>query len=421
MKRLLSHRIRPIAQKTARAVMALALLSLATALSVRPAAAQGFAILHSFEDRPDGSSPFSSLVAGRAGDLYGTTYLGGTYGAGTVFKLAKTGEEVVLYSFTGGRDGGFPLAGLVRGKNGALYGTTRGGGKIGYGTVFKFQGGKQTVLHSFSVEPDGAQPGGALILDSSGNLYGTTITGGMFASGTIFKIKNHVETILYNFCSQGDCVDGAAPTAGLIRDASGNLYGTTSSGGPSGNGTVFKLDTNNVETVLYAFRGKGDGRAPQASLVMDAEGNLYGTTLFGGHLRCDSRLGCGTVFKVDTTGTETVLHAFNGGKDGAGPIGSLLLDAANNLYGTAQRNGVSGYGTVFRLTGGVFTVLHSFSNNDGAFPQSGLFQDTAGNLIGTTELGGDLNCNGGEGCGTVFKVVPEFAIAKARQRVGRGR
>jgi uncharacterized repeat protein (TIGR03803 family) len=301
---------------------------------------------------------------------------------------------------------------LVRAKNGILYGTTLRGGVIGYGTIFKLQGRTQTILHSFSVEPDGAQPGGALILDDSGNLYGTTIDGGMFASGTIFKLdKDGVETILYNFCSQGNCVDGTNPTTGLIRDAAGNLYGTTSSGGPSGNGTVFKLDTNNVETVLYAFTGKQDGGAPQAGLVMDAGGNLYGSALFGGHLGCNPTLGCGTVFEVDTTGTETVLHAFKGGKDGAMPVGGLVLDAENNLYGTSQNNGAAGYGTVFRLTGGVFKVLHSFGNTDGAFPQASLFQDTNGNLIGTTELGGDLNCNGGEGCGTVFKIAPNLAAA----------
>ncbi len=413
---LLSHSIQIIFQLTARTAVALVLSPLAITFPVQLAQAQAFTILHTFEDRPDGSSPFSSLVAGKAGSLYGTTYLGGTYGAGTVFKMTNTGKELVLYSFTGGVDGGFPLAGLVRGKNGILYGTTRSGGVIGHGTVFKLQGHNETVLHSFSVEPDGGEPGGALILDDSGNLYGTTIDGGMFASGTIFKLdKNGVETILYNFCSQGDCVDGTNPTAGLIRDAAGNLYGTTSSGGPSGNGTVFKLDTNNVESVLYAFTGKRDGGTPQAGLVMDAEGNLYGTTLFGGHLRCDPSLGCGTVFKVDTTGTETVLYAFKGAKDGAIPVGGLLLDAGNNLYGTSQNNGAAGYGTAFRLTGDVFTILHSFGNKDGAFPQAGLFQDTDGNLIGTTELGGDLNCNGGEGCGTVFKIAPNLAAAGRRR------
>ncbi len=380
-------------------------------VAVQSAQAQTFEVLHSFTDRPDGSEPFSPLVRDKAGSLYGTTYLGGTTGFGTVFKVDKAGTTTVLYSFTGGADGGFPLAGLVRDEAGNLYGTTRSGGDFGNGTVFRLKGHKETVLHSFTVEPDGALPAGGLVRDEAGNLYGTTINGGAFASGIVFKVdKNGAETVLYNFCSQGNCTDGVGPSAGLIRDALGNLYGTTVSGGTSvlGSGTVFKLDTKGVETVLYNFSGGPDGGTPQAALVRDAAGNLYGTTSFGGDFDCDAALGCGTVFKLDTNLEETVLHAFTGGDDGALLFGSLVLDAAGNLYGTTEINGASGYGTVFKLTKrGRLTVLHSFNNLDGAFPQSALLRDRDGTLYGTTESGGDLNCD----CGTVFKLTPKLSIS----------
>jgi uncharacterized repeat protein (TIGR03803 family) len=199
-------------------------------------------------------------------------------------------------------------------------------------------------------------------------------------------------------------MDGANPSAGLIRDASGNLYGTTVSGGTSvlGSGTVFKLDTDGVESVLYSFSGGADGGTPQAGLVRDAAGNLYGTTSFGGDLNCNSTLGCGTVFKLDTHLEETVLHAFTGANDGALLFESLVLHG-DNLYGTAAINGASGYGTVFKLTkSGRLNVLHSFNNLDGAFPQAALLRDREGTLYGTTASGGNLNCN----CGTVFKLTP---------------
>jgi uncharacterized repeat protein (TIGR03803 family) len=374
-------------------------------VAVASARAQTFEMLHSFTDRPDGSEPFSSLLRDKAGRLYGTTYLGGTAGAGTVFVVDETGTETVLHSFTGGADGGFPLAGLVQDTAGNLYGTTRSGGDFGNGTVFRLKGHKETVLHSFTVEPDGAEPAGGLLRDKAGNLYGTTIRGGAFASGIVFKVdRDGAETVLYNFCSQGNCMDGANPSAGLIRDASGNLYGTTVSGGTSvlGSGTVFKLDTDGVESVLYSFSGGADGGTPQSGLVRDAAGNLYGTTSFGGDLNCNSTLGCGTVFKLDTNLEETVLHAFTGANDGALLFGSLVLHG-DNLYGTAAINGASGYGTVFKLTkSGRLTVLHSFNHLDGAFPQAALLRDREGTLYGTTESGGNLNCN----CGTVFKLTP---------------
>ena len=401
--------LKPTRLRASVAVLASASMFLVLLAMIQTAQAQSFKVLHSFTDRPDGSEPFAGLIHDNAGNLYGTTYLGGTSGAGTVFKVNKAGGVTVLYNFTGGSDGGFPLGGLVRNAKGDLYGTTRSGGDLGNGSVFRLTGTKETVLHSFSVAPDGAGPAGGLVLDDAGNLYGTTLEGGAFASGIVFKIdKTGAETILYNFCSVGNCADGTTPSAGVIRDAAGNLYGTTVHGGAfgvEGNGTVFKLDTNGVETVLHSFSGGADGGMPQAALIRDSDGNLFGTTTFGGDLNCNPTLGCGTVFKLDTNLRETVLHAFTGRHDGALLFGSLVADAAQNLYGTAEINGAAGYGTVFRLSkSGKLTVLHSFNDQDGAFPQSGLLLDGT-RIFGTTESGGDLNCNGGEGCGTVFALT----------------
>jgi len=411
-KRILAFVLKQPRLRMAVPTLASASMFLSLVVAVQTAQAQTFKLLHSFTDRPDGSEPFAGLIRDKAGNLYGTTYVGGTDGAGTVFKVDTAGAETVLYSFTGGADGGFPLGGLLRDAKGVLYGTTRSGGDLGNGTVFRLAGTKETVLHSFSVEPDGAEPAGGLVRDDAGNLYGTTVSGGAFASGIVFRIdRTGVETVLYNFCSEGNCADGATPAAGVIRDAAGNLYGTTVHGGASvlGNGTVFKLDTNGVETVLHSFSGGEDGGSPQAALVRDAAGNLYGTTTFGGDLNCNSALGCGTVFKLDTNLKEIVLHAFTGGNDGALLFGSLVLDAAQNLYGTAEINGPAGYGTVFRLSkNGGLTVLHSFNDQDGAFPQAGLLLDALDGrhiIYGTTESGGDLNCGGGGGCGTVFALT----------------
>src|SRR6266568_2687315 len=258
----------------------------------------------------------------------------------------------VLYSFTVA-DGDDPKPGLVRDKEGNLYGTTFGGGTSGGGIVFKLDtADTETVLHSFS-GPDGANPAGGLVRDKEGNLYGTTFGGGLLncfgaGCGVVFKLDTtNTETVLHSFTGP----DGAFPEAGLVRDKMGNFYGTTSGGGPSRSGTVFKLDTTGAETVLHSFTGGADGANPVAGLVRDKEGNLYGTTVQGGNLSCNAApSGCGVVFKIDTTGTETVLHSFTGGADGAILYGGLVRDKAGNLYGTTSNGGASGVGTVFKIT-----------------------------------------------------------------------
>jgi uncharacterized repeat protein (TIGR03803 family) len=263
----------------------------------------------------------------------------------------------------------------------------------------------ESVLYSFKGGTDGANPGAGLVLDAQANLYGTTINGGASNLGTVFKLDTAgTETVLHSFTR---IPDGANPQAALVRDAQGNLYGTTSLGGALGRGTVFKVDTTGRETVLHNFTGEADGGFPVAAgLVQNAQGNLYGTTSAGG------AYGSGTVFEVDATGRETVLYSFTWTRgDGAAPYAGLVLDAQGNLYGTTEAGGdlgceSGGCGTVFKLDAtGRETVLHSFTGTggDGANPYAGLVLDAQGNLYGTTDAGGDLACESG-GCGTVFKL-----------------
>jgi len=233
-----------------------------------------------------------------------------------------------------------------------------------------------------------------LVQDGAGNLYGTTASGGASGLGTVFKLSvGGAEAVLHGFRGGSD---GEYPYAGVIRDAGGNLYGTTSAGGVSGFGTVFEIDAKGNETVLYSFRGGANGEYPSASLVGDAAGNLYGTTNSGG------TSGSGIVFQISPAGKEAVLHSFKGGKDGEYPYASVIRDAAGNLYGTTYGGGASGWGTVFEINPtGKETVLYSFGGAaDGASPEGGLVQDAAGHLYGTTKYGGAF------GAGTVFELSP---------------
>jgi uncharacterized repeat protein (TIGR03803 family) len=244
-----------------------------------------------------------------------------------------------------------------------------------------------TVLHRFKGPADGAAPFyGSLIQDPAGNLFGMTSGGGTYR-GVVFKVDKTGEKVLYNF----NGVDGGHPNAGLIRDSSGNLYGTTPSGGGSDAGVVFKLNKSGM-TVLYRFAGGTDGGYPQAGVIQDAAGNLYGTTFSGG------AGGVGVVFKLDSTGAETVLHSFTG-PDGWGPRAGLVLNSDGDLYGTTCAGGESDAGVVFKVdTTGAETVLHSFTGSDGGYPYSGLMLDPARNLYGTTSEGGPANQ------GVIFKL-----------------
>ena len=306
-------------------------------------------VLHSFGGAYGANPYFSGVVRDTAGNLYGTTTAGGANGFGTVFKLSPTGTETVLHSFAAdGKDGSHPYARLAIDKTGNLYGTTPVGGANNFGTVFKVTpSGTETVLYSFKGGTDGCNPNNAgVVLGKNGVLYGTTSGCGANAVGTVFKLTpTGTETVLHSFANDG--TDGFSPYAGLAIDTKGNLYGTTYFGGASGFGTVFKLTPTGTETVLHNFANDGkDGCHPENSgLVLDVTGNLYGTTTVGG------ASGLGTVFKLTPTGTETVLHSFaNNGTDGFDPYAGLALDKAGILYGTTLEGGANGFGTVFKIT-----------------------------------------------------------------------
>lgn len=369
-------------------------------LGAQTSRAQTFTVLYAFGNGKDGGTPYASLVRDSAGNLYGTTFAGGAGSAGTVFKLDTTGKETVLHNFKGGADGASPIAGLARASGGGLYGTTVEGGASNLGTVFKLNThGKETVLYSFSGQ-DGSYPDAGLLRDSAGNLYGATVEGGASNRGTVFELDTTgTETVLHSFSGGADgrfCYLYGS----LVRDAAGNFYGTTLAGGASDQGIVFKLDTAGHETILYDFTGGTDGGFPYAGLVIDRKGNLYGTTYVGGDLTCNPPNGCGTVYRLSQSGEETVLHAFAGGADGANPTAPLLW-VNGNLYGTTYYGGAFNSGIVFKLRSREETVLHSFDyTNDGGYPTARLIRDAAGNLYGTASAGGASNH------GTVFELTP---------------
>jgi len=380
--------------------MALAVVLGFGVVTTQSAQAQTFTTLYVFKGGTDGEGPIAGLVRDANGNLYGTTVQGGTSNAGTVFRLDTSGHEAVLYSFCfAGQtcpDGYFPEAGLVRDVEGDLYGTTEEGGAYGYGVVFKLhQTGKETVLYSFTGGVDGATPTARIVRDPDGNLFGTTLYGGTYGDGTVFKLDTRgKETVLHSFAGRAD---GAGPVGGLIRDANGTLYGTTFGGNGSDYGTVFKLSVIGEETVLYRFAGGTHGEHPQGGVVRDARGNLYGTTFSGG------AFGFGAVFRVTRRGKETVLYSFAGGTDGAAPIGGLVRDRASNLYGTTTGGGTSGLGTVFKVDGAQMeSVLHSFAGGaDGEQPYGALIRDATGILYGTS-----FGCACPSDFGTVWKLTP---------------
>lgn len=316
-------------------------------------------ILYTFPGGASGYYPDGNVITGKDGSLYGTTYYGGNRkcnqnGCGTVYKLSPDGTETVLHVFAGGSDGALPLASLVRvGRD--YYGTTSQGGIKGCGpydcgTVFRIDGnGKEKIVHRFAGGADGTYPATSLIADSSGNLYGTTTLGGSDGCmgggcGTAFRIApDGTETVLHAFTGGSD---GSGPTSSLLLDKSGNLYGTTAVGGSSacqgfGCGTVYRISAAGKESVLYAFQGESDGNWPWGNLIIDAQGNLYGTTDVGGN-------GAGVVFKLDGSGTESVLYAFSGGSDGDQPNG-LIASRKSTLYGSTSYGGTAGQGVVFSL------------------------------------------------------------------------
>jgi uncharacterized repeat protein (TIGR03803 family) len=316
-------------------------------------------VLYSFTGGNDGGQPVAKLIFDKSGNLYGTTANGGAHNAGAVFKLAPSNggwKETVLHSFTGGIDGAYPLADLIFDNAGKLYGTAAQGGADGFGVIFELApnsggGWTEVVLHSFTGPgSDGAVPVAGLIFDDKGNLYGTTESGGGNSFGAAFEVEHSrggwSESELFQFYSYG-----LYPLAGLLIDKAGNLYGAAAVGGAGGHGTVYQATLTNgswVQTELYGFTGGSDGNFPgYGRLVFDKAGNLYGTTEQGGVNDM------GTVFELASKNggwTETVLYNFTGDGDGAYPLSGLAFDLTGHLYGTTHQGGLGGYGTVFKLT-----------------------------------------------------------------------
>jgi uncharacterized repeat protein (TIGR03803 family) len=377
----------------------------------------------------NGNEPIAGLIIDASGNLYGTTFYGGSYGNGTIFELTPRADgwaETVLYNFSGhGADGFWPNSRLVFDASGNLYGTTFFGGDFQVGTVFELSPGANGVwsektIHSFNPKnKDGSYPHAGLIVDASGNLYGTAAGGGHIGDGIVFELSpagdgDFTEKVLHSFAGN----DGAGPYSSLIFDAFGDLYGTTSYGGTStacanGCGTVFELiPTTGGNWMEKAFSfNNTNGANPYGGLIIDASGNLYGATSQG------ASGNFGAVFEltpVHPGWTEQILHIFSPHLgDGMNPWAPLIFDAAGNLYGTTGSGGAYGGGTVYELTpstGGPWSekVLYSFNSEGGAAhdPVPGVVLDAAGNLYGAALSGGDnfSSCYGG--CGAVFEITP---------------
>lgn len=427
---------------------ALLLIAVAVVASGFLTAVPGFAaskekVLYSFcgDNWPnctDGANPYAGLIFGADGNLYGTTTYGGSVGSGTIFQLMPSANgqwaENVIHSFAGD-DGFSPLASVVFDPAGNLYTTAAAGGTRDGGTVVELMPGSdntwtEKILYDFKSGGDGGkagfQPAAEVILDVAGNLYGTTEYGGrggqdcdQYYCGTAFMLTTgskgeRTAKVMHSFTARG----GNMPVAGLIGDASGNLYGTASAGGRvGGRGIVFRLRPDGSNkwrgSTLHGFSGK-DGASPYARLISDSAGNLYGTTSTGGAYDPCGSHPCGTIFELSPGQnggwTFKVLHSFGKGSDGFYPQASLILDGAGNLYGTTSEGGgtgcyESGCGTVFELSPGKNgnwkdKVLHRFSGADGWLPTAGMVFDGAGNLYGTTAQGG------ANGSGTVFEITP---------------
>jgi uncharacterized repeat protein (TIGR03803 family) len=386
-------------------------------------------VLHDFGSGRDGAGPFGNVVFDAAGNLYGTTQNGGTYGYGTVYKLTAgqngTWTESVIHNFNPNNgDGIAPQAGLAIDAAGNLYGTTWGGGGTGpgrFGTVFKLAPGaggtwSETILHAF-LQYEG-RPMSQPILDRAGNLYGTSA--GEETPGVVWQLTPNrdggwTETVLHTFT--GD--DGFGPAAGVTLDVAGNLYGTTEEGGRYSLGVVYKLFHTPsgmwIETVLHHFTGGSDGAYPASTVVLDAHGNIYGTTFGGGNHNCE--FGCGVAFELSSPGVGgwllTTLYIFTGGADGANPEAGMTFDSTGDLYGTTTFGGNlqicgAGCGTVFKLAPSgngqwLETVLEAFPDGpDGDAPYGGVVFGPGSDLYGTTSGGGSSECE----CGIIYEVTP---------------
>lgn len=401
-------------------------------LFIQQGHSQTFSVVHKFNGGHDGAVPYGGVVLDAGGNLYGMTWQGGSDNDGALYQIKGAGSGSVAYtlhSFTAGRDGSVPHGGGLFSRGGALYGFTTAGGSLGcsvhgyYGCGVVFSARPpQTVcraipcpwnistLYEFRGSGDGNNPYfGEVAFDPAGNVYGTSMNDGQYGGGTVWKLSHAngtwTETILHNF---GNGQDGSTPMHGVIIDSAGNLYGTTYQGGTVGNGTVFELSPSGgswTETILANIEGTALGGYPEAGLVMDAAGNLYGATSIGG-------VGDGSVFELSRSGGSwqlTVLYSFPPAYI-EGVVGNMVFDSHGNLYGTTESGGADEWGMIFKLSpnGGswTFTDVHDFFAIDGANPTGDLVIDSTDNIYGTTTGGGlYANCPGG-GCGVVWKLTP---------------
>jgi uncharacterized repeat protein (TIGR03803 family) len=383
-------------------------LAIFVALGVAHAASSN--IVYSFAGDEDGEYADSELALDASGNIYGTTVQGGDFSAGTVFQITPSGAHTVLYSFTGGGDGGEPYKGVVIDSQGNLYGTTVVGGlslgpciDSGCGVVYKVSqsGGKwtQSVIYSFTGGDDGFGPGGALVFDSHGNLDGMTPTGGANGLGTVFQLQPTASgpwqlRLLHTFAGGND---GATGSAGrLLIGPKGDLFGVATAGGVNGAGTVFGLTPVTqgewTSTTLYSFQGLSAAGFPYGGLVFDGQGSFFGTTYY------DGANDLGTIYRLEFqhgAWHESTVHNFAGGADGSGPIATLAADASGNLYGTTSEGGTAcSCGTIFKLTRmphrqWAYSVVYRFRGApDGAFPYNGLILNSSGTFFGATTQGG---------------------------------
>lgn len=374
-------------------------------------------ILYSFQGDEDGEYLDTDVEIDAAGNLYGTSVLGGDFGGGTVWQLSPVGNgwvHTVLYSFTGSADGGEPYKGVSLDSEGNLYGTAVTGGsgscEGGCGVVYKLSnsGGTwtQTVIHGFT-GADGSGPGARVTVDDQGNLFGMTPTGGANGLGTIYQLHQRANgswafRVIHDFTGG---TDGSSGSAGRMVLRNGNLYGAATTGG-LGNGTIFELRSKGSAgwdfKTLYQFQGAPDGSFPYGALLFDRAGHIYGTTYYGG------MDGLGTVYQLRRGAgiwTEQVLYGFQTGQDGNSSISNLVSDAFGNLYGTTSEGGL-GSGTIFEVTpndNGTWTesVPHLFAGPpDGAFPYAGMVAGDGGVFYGATVHGGSA------GEGAIYKFTP---------------
>jgi uncharacterized repeat protein (TIGR03803 family) len=390
--------IQRVGLKASNVAGALSIALVMAAVVVQSSAAQTFKTLHVFTGSPDGAFSQAPVVRDANGNLYGTTTSGGN-GSGTVFKVDKNGLESILYTFRdSSRDGIFPSSSLLLDAAGNLYGTALGG--PGAGVLFRVdKNGNEETLHDFEggAGSDAAVPSGGVIRDEAGNFYGVTLFGRR-GFGALYQIDpSGTLTVLHDFDGKSD---GARPQGTLARDADGNFYGVAVEGGRKNKGTVFKLASNGEFTVLHTFTGGKDGSGPQGGLLLDSAGNLFGSAIAGG------LSGNGTVFEITKAGRFKRLYSFTGGIDGAAPNAGLVQDPDGNIYGTTQI-GPDGFflGTVFKLSRTrVLTVLHTFAGlEDGAVPIAGVIRDSSGTLYGTTVRNFLIQPIQG---GSVFKIKP---------------